>query len=39
MEDMAKQAVMTVYNVQLGLAVHVKAPNGKYNIIDLGTGV
>ena len=28
MEDMAKQAVMTVYNVQLGLAVHVKAPNG-----------
>lgn len=39
MEDMAKQAVMTVYNVQLGLAVHVKAPNGKYIIIDLGTGV
>lgn len=36
---MAKQAVMTVYNVQLGLAVHVKAPNGKYIIIDLGTGV
>lgn len=35
---MAKQAVMTVYNVQLGLAVHVKAPNGKYVIIDLGTG-
>jgi beta-lactamase superfamily II metal-dependent hydrolase len=38
-EEMAKQAVMTVYNVQLGLAVHVKAPNGKYIIIDLGTGV
>lgn len=36
---MAKQATMTVYNVQLGLAVHVKAPNGKYVIIDLGTGV
>ncbi len=35
---MAKQAVMTVYNVQLGLAVHVKAPNGKYIVIDLGTG-
>ena len=29
---------MTVYDVQLGLAVHVKAPNGKYIIIDLGTG-
>ena len=36
---MARQAVMTVYNVQLGLAVHIKAPNGKYIIIDLGTGV
>ncbi len=35
---MARQAVMTVYDVQLGLAVHVKAPNGKYIIIDLGTG-
>lgn len=35
---MAKQAVMTVFNVQLGLAVHVKAPNGKYIVIDLGTG-
>ena len=35
---MARQAVMTVYNVQLGLAVHIKAPNGKYIIIDLGTG-
>lgn len=35
---MALQAVMTVYNVQLGLAVHVKAPNGKYVVIDLGTG-
>lgn len=35
---MARQAVMTVYDVQLGLAVHIKAPNGKYIIIDLGTG-
>ena len=36
---MAKQAVMTVYNVQLGLAVHVKAPNGKYIIIDFPANV
>ena len=36
---MARQAVMTIFDVQLGLAVHVKAPNGKYIIIDLGTGV
>ena len=35
---MAKQAVMTVYDVQLGLSVHIKAPNGKYIVIDLGTG-
>lgn len=35
---MARQAIMTVWNVQLGLAVHVKAPNGKYIVIDLGTG-
>ena len=35
---MARQAVMRVYDVQLGLAVHIKAPNGKYIIIDLGTG-
>lgn len=35
---MARQATMTVWNVQLGLAIHVKAPNGKYIIIDLGTG-
>lgn len=35
---MARQATMTVWNVQLGLAVHVKAPNGKYIVIDLGTG-
>lgn len=35
---MAKQAIMKVYNVQLGLAIHIKAPNGKYLVIDLGTG-
>lgn len=35
---MAKTAVMKVWNVELGLAVHVKAPNGKYIVIDLGTG-
>lgn len=35
---MAKTATMTVWNVQLGLAVHIKAPNGKYVVIDLGTG-
>lgn len=34
---MARQAIMTVYNVELGLAVHIKAPNGKYIVIDLGT--
>lgn len=35
---MTKIATMTVWNVQLGLAVHVKAPNGKFIVIDLGTG-
>ena len=35
---MAKQATMTVWDVQLGLAIHIKAPNGKYIVIDLGTG-
>lgn len=35
---MVRQATMTVWDVQLGLAIHVKAPNGKYIIIDLGTG-
>ena len=35
---MAKQAIMKVYDVQLGLAIHIKAPNGKYLVIDLGTG-
>lgn len=35
---MEKKAKMTVWDVQLGLAVHIKAPNGKYIIIDLGVG-
>lgn len=26
---MAKTAIMKVWNVDLGLAVHIKAPNGK----------
>lgn len=29
---------MKVWDVQLGLAIHVKAPNGKYLVIDMGTG-
>lgn len=35
---MAKQAIMKVRDVQLGLAIHIKAPNGKYLVIDMGTG-
>ncbi|WP_298064088.1 MBL fold metallo-hydrolase [uncultured Rikenella sp.] len=35
---MVSLATMTVWDVQLGLAIHVKAPNGKYIVIDLGTG-
>lgn len=35
---MERIATMTVWDVQLGLAIHIKAPNGKYVIIDLGTG-
>ena len=35
---MAKLATMTVWDVQLGLAIHVKVPNNKYIVIDLGTG-
>lgn len=34
---MAKTAIMKVWNVELGLAVHIKAPNGKYIVIDLGS--
>ena len=35
---MAKQAIMKVWDVQLGLAIHIKAPNGKYLVIDMGSG-
>lgn len=34
---MAKTAIMKIWNVELGLAVHIKAPNGKYIVIDLGS--
>ena len=34
---MAKTAVMKVWDVELGLAIHIKAPNGKYIVIDLGS--
>ena len=34
---MAKLATMKVWTVDLGLAVHIKAPNGKYIVIDLGS--
>lgn len=34
---MAKTAIMKVWNVELGLAVHIKAPNGKNVVIDLGS--
>lgn len=35
---MARLAEMIVYNVQMGLAIHIKTPNGKYIVVDLGTG-
>ncbi len=34
---MAKTALMKIWNVELGLAVHIKAPNGRYIVIDLGS--
>lgn len=34
---MAKTAKMKIWNVELGLAVHVEVPNGKYIVIDLGS--
>lgn len=34
---MAKTAIMRVWDVELGLAIHVEAPNGKYVVIDLGS--
>lgn len=33
---MTRLATMQVWNVELGLAIHIKAPNGKYIVIDLG---
>ena len=30
-------ATMTVWDVDLGLAIHVKAPNGRYIVVDLGS--
>ncbi len=30
-------AIMTVWNVDLGLSVHIKAPNGRYIVVDLGS--
>lgn len=32
-----KNMTMMVWNVELGLAIHVKSPNGKYIVIDLGS--
>lgn len=34
---MSALAEMTVLNVQMGLAVHIKAPNGKWIVVDLGS--
>lgn len=34
---MARTALMKIWNVELGLAVHIKAPNGRYIVIDLGS--
>lgn len=34
---MARTATMKVWDVELGLAVHIEAPNGKYIVIDLGS--
>lgn len=34
---MARTATMKIWDVELGLAVHIKAPNGKYIVIDLGS--
>lgn len=35
---MANNALMTVWDVQHGLAIHLKAPNGKYIVFDMGAG-
>lgn len=34
---MTTNAIMTVWNVELGLAVHIKAPNDRFIVIDLGS--
>lgn len=34
---MTKTATMKVWDVELGLAIHIEAPNGKYIVIDLGS--
>ncbi len=33
---MARLATMKIWDVELGLAIHIEAPNGKYIVIDLG---
>lgn len=34
---MAKIATMKIWDVELGLAIHIEAPNGRYIVIDLGS--
>lgn len=34
---MARTASMKIWNVELGVAIHIKAPNGRYIVIDLGS--
>lgn len=33
---MARLATMKIWDVELGLSIHIEAPNGKYIVIDLG---
>lgn len=33
---MARLATMKIWDVELGLAIHIESPNGKYIVIDLG---
>lgn len=35
---MARTATMKIWDIELGLAVHIVSPNGKSIVIDLGTG-
>ena len=37
-KNMSKPAIMKVWDVQLGLAIHIKAPNERFLVIDMGTG-